>query len=51
MTAVIRDSLRPGRRPRQIDLREAPTQLLRQLAASGSREAAREFTRRLRERG
>lgn len=48
--AIIRDPFKPGRMPRVESIEQAPTVLLQQMAVSGSREAARELARRLRER-
>jgi len=49
VTRVIVDSFDPRRGPDQVDLQEVPDPLLRQLAMSGSREAARELARRRRQ--
>lgn len=47
---IIADSFDPGRPPREVDLTEAPREVLIQAAAAGSREAAGELARRVRER-
>lgn len=43
---IILDSFDPDKPARQVDLRDASMPLLRQLAMSGSREAAQELVRR-----
>lgn len=50
MITVIADSFDPDRPPREVDLTEAPREVLIQAAAAGLREAAQELARRVRER-
>jgi len=47
MAVVIRDSFDPGTPAQQVDVRDMSESMLRQLALSGSREAAQELARRL----